>query len=190
MENKKIWLSLLFTIFIVVAGIALLCIFNRPQPELNQPYQIETPIMNKINHPEINALILEIPVIEYQDGNQLSEPIITGYDQKIIRENDEFILDPDTLGYRLGQSVGAIKLKLVQILPDSITVAILADSQFDGNFHPRDPIENQNIENGTCIGAFPLVMDVYYQYCFILGKSDSKITLKYRLDEESTMPSP
>ncbi|GAI32967.1 unnamed protein product [marine sediment metagenome] len=91
MENKKIWLSLLFTIFIVVAGIAIFRIFNRPQPELNQPNQIETPIMNEINHPEINALILEIPVIGYEDGNQLSE--YRGICECFADNNDFYILE-------------------------------------------------------------------------------------------------
>lgn len=190
MANKKYWIYLLFLIFIFVAWIALIGVFNILKSQSNQRTQIKTPTMNIVNQSEVSALILEIPIIEYPDGNQLVEPIITGYDQKIVRENDEFALDPATLGYRLGQSVGAIKLKLLQIQPDSITVAILADSQFDGSFHTRHTIENVNIKSDSCINAYPLVLDVSYQYCFELGKIDSQITLRYRLDEKGTMPSP
>jgi len=136
-------------------------------------------------------IIIKIPIIEYKvPGNILSEPIIKGYSQKIIRKNDEFIIDPATLGYNMEHSVGDIKLRLVDILQDSIVVDVLANEQFNGNFYPLDEIERRSIKNGGCLGAFPLVMDVYYEYCFELNESDSQMTLKYKIEGKSTMPLP
>jgi hypothetical protein len=140
--------------------------------------------------PEINAIILEIPQIEYEDGNQLTEPIITGYYQVVIKQGDEFVLDPTTLGFIPGKSVGAVKLYLAQINPDSITVEILADSSFDGTFQPRDPVETVELKDGVCIDALPLVMDVFYQYCFELEDGEPQMILRYRVEGESTMPKP
>jgi len=83
-----------------------------------------------------------------------------------------------------------IKLKLVDILPDSIIVDILADVRLDGNFYQRDEFDSHKIKDGSCINAFPLVVDAYFKYCFDLYERDSIKTLKYRIEEESTMPSP
>jgi len=147
-------------------------------------------VVNQPIQPKKKFLILEIPVIEYPDGNPLAEPTIVGYEQTIIQENNEFVLDPTTLGSRLGQSVGALRLRLVKILLESITVTDLADTRFDGAFYPRNTVENLEIEDGTCVGAYPLVMDVIYHYCFELDKSDSQIILRYSLNQENTMPTP
>lgn len=199
----KIKMRLALVISILFTGTVILssCIMKSPgselphitQTEIQSKHTIaptETSIMEEINHPETNTIILEIPVIEYEDGNQLTEPIITGYDQVVIKQGDEFILDPAALGFIPGKSVGAVQLRLVNIIPDSITVEILADTMFDGKFHPRDPIERIEIKDGTCIDAVPLVMDVFYQYCFDLEGSGPQITLRYRVEGESTMPKP
>ena len=146
--------------------------------------------MEEPSQPEIFSLILEIPLIEYEGGNQLSEPIITGYSTQRIKPGEEFILDPAALGFLLAESVGAVKLKLVAIDSDSITVDVLADTSFDGEFHPREPVESIVIQDGTCIDALPLKMDVFYRYCFELGRSAPHITLRYNLEGESTMPKP
>jgi hypothetical protein len=146
--------------------------------------------MQDTKQPETKSIILEIPKIEYEDGNQLTEPIITGYDQEVIKQGEEFVLDPGALGFIPGKSVGAVKLGLVEVNPDSITVDILADTTFDGKFQPRDPIERVEIKDDACIDAFPLVMDVFYQYCFELEAGEPQITLRYRVEGESTMPKP
>ena len=177
------------------------CLVNSTETELFQPTQTETKLaqvadptettkMEETAQPEISVLILEIPVIEYEDGNQLTEPTITGYDQAVINQGDEFVLDPAALGFIPGKSVGAVKLKLAQINQDSITVEILADSSFDGTFQPRDPIERVEIKDGVCIDALPLVMDVFYQYCFELEGGEPQMTLRYRVEGQSTMPKP
>jgi hypothetical protein len=139
---------------------------------------------------EVDFILLEIPIIEYADGNFLSTPIVLAYRQEIIEKNDEFIIDPATLGYEMSRSVGAMKLKLVDILSNSIIVDVLADIRFDGNFHPRNQTERHNITHGKCIGSFPLVVDAYYEYCFAVGVRDSRIILKYNMEGKSTMPSP
>ena len=190
-------ISILFNGTVILSS----CIMKSPGPELLLQTQSETPTKNEIVptgtpkmketiQPEINTIILEIPVIEYEDGNQLTEPIITGYDQVVIKRGDEFILDPAALGFIPGKSVGAVQLRLVKINPDSITVEILADTMFDGKYHPRDPIERIEIKDGTCMEAVPLVMDVFYQYCFGLDSSGSQFLLRYRIEGESTMPKP
>jgi hypothetical protein len=139
---------------------------------------------------EMDFILLEIPIMKYADGNFLSTPIVLGYRQQIIQKNDEFIIDPATLGYEMSHSVGAMKLKLVDILSSSIIVDVLADIRFDGNFYPRNQTERHNITDGKCIGSFPLVVDAYYEYCFEVGVRDSRILLKFNIEGRSTMPSP
>lgn len=191
MRNRKLFFGLLATIIIIVTGVTIHIILNNSQLELNGRDKIEISEDREMENQQSDFIILKIPIVEYKvPGNILSEPIIKGYSQKIIRKNDEFIIDPATLGYDMEHSVGDIKLRLVDILQDSIIVDVLANEQFDGTFYPLDEIERRSIKNGGCIGAFPLVMDVYYEYCFELGKSDSQMTLKYKIEGESTMPLP
>jgi len=192
---------LIFSNLFFAAVLLSSCLVNSTETELFQPAQTETKLaqvadpiettkMEETAQPEISVLILEIPVIEYEDGNQLTEPIITGYDQAVIEQGDEFVLDPAALGFIAGKSVGAVKLKLVKIYPDSISVEILADASFDATFQPRDPVDRLEIKDGTCIDAFPLVMDVFYQYCFELEGGEPHMILRYRVEGESTMPKP
>ena len=95
-----------------------------------------------------------------------------------------------TSGFLFENSVGDIKLKLAEILPDSVNINVLADERHDGNFYPRMEAESYNIKNGSCITAYPLILDVSYKYCFELYRKDSTITLKYNIEEESTTPYP
>jgi len=188
-ENKKSIFLLGFALSIVI-GVVLLFRLNGRISELNV-HKEETILEGTgLESSETDFIVLEVPIIEYENGNVISEPIIKGYSQQKIKQKDEFIIDSATLGYRISNSVGDIKLKLVDILPDSIIVDILADVRLDGNFYQRDEFDSHKIKDGSCINAFPLVVDAYFKYCFDLYERDSIKTLKYRIEEESTMPSP
>ena len=191
----------IFSILIITSAALSSCLVKNTQTASTQPALPETQpeqvavrseaaTMEEPSQPEIFSLILETPLIEYEGGNQLSEPIITGYNTQRITPGEEFILDPATLGFLLAKSVGAVKLKLDAIGSDSITVDVLADTSFDGEFHPREPVESIVIKDGTCIDALPLKMDVFYRYCFELAQEGSSIVLRYKVEGESTMPLP
>ena len=138
-----------------------------------------------------SSIILKIPIIEYKvPGNKLSEVIITGYQDKVIKAGEEFIIDAATLGFNYKSSVGNIKLKLVEVQENSILVDILADEIFDGSFHLREPVEKKEITEGTCLNAYPLVMDVFYKYCFTVSKDNQQLSFIYTITGESTMPPP
>lgn len=173
---------------VVVSGIIFLFTLSGERPEFDEYDEVKITENRGIDNTKL--IILNIPVIEYENGNLLSEPIIIDYDQEIIMKNDEFVIDPTKLGYDIGLSIGAMKLRLVDILPDSIIIDVLADIQLDGKFYPRDEIERYDINNSSCVSAFPLVVDVYYEYCFELNKGDSHFSLSYSVREDSTMPSP
>lgn len=204
MRNLRIFFPLVLSL---LAAILLLLCSCAPEPGLKSTAKIPTknpdiPTENSVNNlPPTNTmadknqeeetfLILEIPILEYPGGNQLVEPNITGYDQEIVMQGEEFVLDPETLGFTYGRSVGAKKLQVIEIRSESMIVDELADVQFDGNFHPRDPAERIEIVDGTCIDAFPLVMDVFYRYCFELDTSGTEPILRYGIAEESMLPTP
>lgn len=79
---------------------------------------------------------------------------------------------------------------MIEVLLGSIIIDILEDKQFDGKFYPRSEVERKEIETDICMTAFFLCMDVYYEYCFEIGKSGSQMILKYKIESESTMPLP
>lgn len=138
-----------------------------------------------------DSIILKIPIIEYKvPGNLLSDPIIKDYTNKVVEKGSEFVIEPSTLGYLLGGEVGDIKLKLVEIKDDSVVVEVLADKQFDKNFYPRDTVERKELSDNSCIVAFTLVTDSYFEFCFNLEKDNGRIALKYKIQGESTMPRP
>lgn len=195
---KKIIVASIITGLVIILGAALILFLNDKQtePEKRDQAQIvdskeqSTDEVGATDSSEFDHIILEIPVIEYEGGNQLTEPIVNAYGHEVISIGEEFIIYPETLGYVAGTSVGAIKLRLVDVLADSIVVEVLADIQLDGNFHARDTMDTVTIKTGTCIGAFPLVLDVHYDYCFEFGEYESENGLRYRIEGESTLPSP
>lgn len=144
--------------------------------------------INPSPQPSSKSIVLKIPIIEYESpGNKLTKAIITGYEDKIINIEEEFVIDPATLGYLYENSVGDIKLKLVEVKKESIVVEILADKIYDGSFYPRNPIEREEIMGSKCIAGRPLATDISSKYCFTLSINESQFSLSYTLEEESTM---
>ncbi|MFH1451473.1 MAG: hypothetical protein ABIF89_02595 [bacterium] len=143
----------------------------------NQQQPIGEQVINKKEEQTVvsNSIILKIPIIEYKvPGNVLSDPAVKGYTNKTVQRGSEFVIEPSTLEYLLSGQVGDIKLKLIEIKNNSVVVDVLADKQFDKNFYPRKTIERKEILNNSCISAFPLVTDVYYEFCFDVGNEMGK----------------
>lgn len=181
-------------LLVIVGVIALLLGFvslrllrNRQTEALEPP---ASPSATESLAQSFDSMVLMIPIIEYKDGNVLTEPTVTGYQEKVVETGSTFTLDPATLDVTLGSNVGAMELRLIDAAAASITVDVLADVRLDGNFHPRDSVERYDISDGSCIPAFSLVMDVNYEYCFELIERNSQVELRYEVSSESTMPGP
>lgn len=139
---------------------------------------------------EKGQMILEIPATPVNQSNPSRTPVIIEYKQEIIQPGDEFILDPSLVNSQFKQAVGQLKLKLIGTANGKVTVSVLADQGMDGNFHPRKTIETLDLFSSSCIRGYPLVMDVFYQYCFDIRQDGDKLYMRYLIIEESTMPSP
>lgn len=195
MNKKRILPIVLSAIFVILIAGGIVYVYNQ---QVQDKTKVGVSDKEKIKSKVRGTIILRIPIIEYKiPGNVYSEAIVKGYDEKPIEIGEEFIIDPANLidpvttpSRTAGNFVGDIKLKLIDIRDNSIVVDILADERFDKKFYPREKVERKEIKNGDCISAFPLVMDVSYQYCFDVIKSGSQIILKPRLKSESTMPLP
>jgi hypothetical protein len=138
------------------------------------------------------SIVLKIPVIEYESpGNELTKAIVVGYEDKILTTGEEFIINPETLGYHFGQSLGDIKLRLIEVRENSIVIDIVADEIHDGSFYSRDPLEREEIVGTKCVSGRPLVTDVSSEYCLTLSTNEPTFSLFYTIEEESTiLPSP
>lgn len=137
------------------------------------------------------SIILKIPIIGYKvPGNKLTEVIITGYQDREVTVGEEFVINPATLGYLYESSVGDIKLKLIELKENSIIIDVLADETYDGSFFPRNPVERKEIIGTKCLKAWPLVVDVSYEYCFTYSKYEPQPSLNYIIKSRSTMPLP
>jgi hypothetical protein len=118
-----------------------------------------------------------------EEKNKGKDSII--FENNIINQGENFIIVSSN------NCVASIKLKLVEVLSDSIMIDILEDESFDGKFYPRgDEIERKEIKTGVCIFAAPLCMDVWYKYCFDINKNNSQIILEYEVEGGSSMPLP
>lgn len=137
------------------------------------------------------SIVLKIPIIEYESpGNELTKATVVGYEDKIINIEEEFIINPATLGYLPGHSLGDIKLRLVDVRKNSIVIDVIADEIYDGSFYPRDPLEREEIIGTKCITGRPLVTDISLKYCLTLSVNESIFSLFYTIEEQSTMPRP
>ena len=133
----------------------------------------------------MESLPLEIQV----DPALVADPS-AGPTHLAIRPGEEFILDTSTLEPEFRNKVGALKLKLLEVQEAEITLQVLADQRMDGNFYPRDPVETLILTDHHCIGGYPLVMDVFYHYCFEVIEEEHGLILQYAVEAESTLPPP
>jgi len=144
-----------------------------------------------IDTEESKSIILLRPVIEYSiPGNKLTEPIISSYTEEQIKVDEEFIIDDVDFGF-LYDGAGDLKFKLIDVEASKVTLDIIAEQwPVDREFHSKEPPERVVISTETCITPFPLIVDVFYQYCFEVERGDSDVELKYQIKSESTLPSP
>jgi len=136
-----------------------------------------------------NSLMLEIPKVVTPAADIFTQPVVSEFEPMPLSAGDEFTIDPATLGPQPGQSIGALKLKFIEVQDGRVTIEALADRRMDGKFYPRDPIETVELP-GSCIRGFPLVMDVRLYYCFDVLEDQGVMKLYYRVEEESTLPPP
>jgi len=136
-----------------------------------------------------NSLMLEIPKVVTPAADIFTQPVVSEFESMPLSAGDEFTIDPAALGPQPGQSVGALKLRLIEAQDGRVTIEALADRRMDGKFYPRDPIETVELP-GSCIRGFPLVMDVRIYYCFEVLEDQGVMKLYYRVEEESTLPPP
>jgi hypothetical protein len=123
--------------------------------------------------------ILKQPVTQ----NKIVSSIV--FNDKIINQGEVFTISPSD------DCAGAIKMKLVKVLPDSIIVNILADKWTNnGDFVSRKKIETIVIKNGSNVSAEPLCTDIWSNYLFGITKKDSDLVLSYKIQSGSSMPLP
>lgn len=83
------------------------------------------------------------------------------------------------------------KVKLVKIDVNAITI-IRSERKGDNNrkwFLIADA-KQENLTDNSCLVAYPVCMDVGYQYCFEIKRVSNILYLDYSLKSESTMPKP
>ena len=127
-------------------------------------------------------ILLRSPVLAYPDGNRLLEPIVVDYLYDEIGLNEEFTLEPETLGFRFANDVGALKLQLREISLNFVQLQIVADKRHDGRFHYRETDELLEVQTSACVRAYTLILDTSYQYCFTLSQSGDLLVLDYALE--------
>jgi len=119
---------------------------------------------------------------EAEEANKvLREKIVFNGDE--IDVNEEFNFNPEN------NCVADIKAVLTAVNEDSITLKILEEQRLNRNFYPSDKGVIQ-IQDKTCILAYPLCMDVAYSYCFDVDISNITPSYTYELESKSTMPKP
>ncbi len=120
------------------------------------------------------------------------ESIVTGYLDNVLVKGSEFIFEvdnlPDEMGNSLDNHIAALKLKLVEINKGSVVFEVLEMRAADGMFQPPYNPRTMEIANNTCEIAYPLVLDVSYEYCFMIEKEEGRMAIKYNVVSESTMP--
>jgi len=217
-KTRQFLCAVLIAVTAIVAGVVLLTHLAKPTttqevssfedcakagyPILQSfPRQCKTPdgrTFAEQTESPTGSIILKIPIIEYKTpSNTYPEATIKGYNKKLVKIGEEFVIDPVNLidpssipNRTAERDVGDIKLKLVDAESNSIIIEILANEGLDGKFHPREPSKREEIADGGCINASPLVTDVAYKYCFSISKSASQLVLEPKLESKSTMPTP
>ena len=195
---KKQTALILGAIFTLMGSCFVVKFFSRLtlDPNIEQPLVKIASSLFKFNQEKKNklprnSLLLKTPIIRYTNpGNELSEPIISGYENHEVELDSEFEIKSETLGFQYEKSVGDIKLRLLELGDDWIKVKILADRKLDGQYHPRSEGQTATIEDGSCIQGFPLVMDVSYDYCFRVYNFNELLTIEYFVESKSSMPRP
>ncbi len=81
-------------------------------------------------------------------------------------------------------------MKIIEVGDDSLTIDVIEDQSFDGEFYPRIPVDRLLIKDEICTSGFPLAMDVEYDYCFNIENQGDIIALKYIIQGRSTFPNP
>lgn len=137
------------------------------------------------------AILFLVPQITFaEEGNPLSEPVVTGFEERRIAAGESWVVAPGPWGQRFEQAVGALRLELVEIQETAVVVNVLADRLADGTFQPRPEPERRQLSSGDCIEGHPLMLDALYSYCFVIERSGGEVRVTYALESESTMPRP
>ncbi|PJA38205.1 hypothetical protein CO180_04075, partial [candidate division WWE3 bacterium CG_4_9_14_3_um_filter_41_6] len=85
--------------------------------------------------------------------------------------------------------VSDIQVKLLKISNNSILLRKLQEQGMNLEYYPVEETETLEIEHNTCIQAVPLCLDVGYQYCFTIQKSQGTLEYSLTTPSESLFPS-
>jgi len=100
-----------------------------------------------------------------------------------LKEGDIFNFSPKD------RCVSDIQVKLLKISNNSILLRKLQEQGMNLEYYPVEETETLEIEHNTCIQAVPLCLDVGYQYCFTIQKSQGTLEYSLTTPSESLFPS-
>lgn len=125
-----------------------------------------------------DSIILKVPITKLENpADQFSDRIITGYNDQVIKLNEEFAIDPSNIDS--GECAPKIRFRLDYFDENSSALSITAEQMMNGEIIPQTNPRKIIINDGTCSPVSPMCTDVSVEYCFELKKNQNGIIEVY-----------
>jgi hypothetical protein len=182
---------------IISIGAAFASLFGVNHTIINIPVQptstpVTTIVSSPLNKPDAPVPVQQIINSIVGSQSDADSVLLEARDNDLkstVKTGSEFVVN-DPFPEQDQSMVSGIRLKLVGIKTDSVTVDVLADvSPTDKSVSVvRLPMEQIDLSWNSCINAESGIADVAFEYCFSAEKQYGQTILVYYLQEYGTMP--